>query len=79
MRETVTFDGPLHPCSAVSIPLLFSVRREERATSSRYANGEPSPLQETRAGILALEKETERLRGEILGETREGAVGNGRL
>ena len=36
-------------------------------------------LAETRAGILALEKETEGLRGAVLGETRKGAVGNGRL
>ena len=36
-------------------------------------------LAEIRADILALEKETEGLLGEILGERREGAVGNGRL
>ena len=39
----------------------------------------PAPIQEIRAGILAMEKETEGLRGEVLGETCEGAVGNGCL
>ena len=36
-------------------------------------------LKEIRADILALEKETEGLLGEILGETRDGAVGDGRF
>ena len=36
-------------------------------------------LTEIRADILAPEKETEGLLGKVLGETREGAVGNGRL
>ncbi len=58
-----------------------SVKTGYEISFTRYFY-KPKPmrtLKEIRADILALEKETEGLLSEILGETREGAVGDGRF
>ena len=58
-----------------------SVKTGYEISFTRYFY-KPKPmrtLKEIRVDILALEKETEGLLGEILGETREGAVGDGRF
>ena len=58
-----------------------SVKTGYEISFTRYFY-KPEPmrtLEEIRADILALEKETEGLLGEILGETCESAVDNGRL
>ncbi len=58
-----------------------SVKTGYEISFTRYFY-KPKPMRtlaEIRADILVVEKDTEGLLGEILGETCEGAVGNGRL